>query len=57
VIYYSSIQASFALEKVSGTDGVINIHGQIAADAQDGKLGSGFAFGGNRSRHDEPRKG
>jgi hypothetical protein len=31
----------FALEKVSGTDGVINIHGQIAADAQDGK----FEFG------------
>ena len=27
-----------ALEKVSGTDGVLNIHGQIAADAQDGKL-------------------
>jgi hypothetical protein len=32
----------FAWEKVSGTDGVINIHGQIAADAQDGK----FEFGG-----------
>ena len=32
----------FALEKFSGTDGVINIHGQIAADAQDGK----FEFGG-----------
>ena len=31
----------FALEKVSGTDGVVNIHGQIAADAQDGK----FEFG------------
>ena len=31
----------FALQKVSGTDGVINIHGQIAADAQDGK----FEFG------------
>src|ERR1700737_3571179 len=31
----------FALEKVSGTDGVINIHGQIAADTQDGK----FEFG------------
>ena len=29
------------MEKVSGTDGVINIHGQIAADAQDGK----FEFG------------
>jgi hypothetical protein len=27
----------FALEKVSGTDGVIDIHGQSAADAQDGE--------------------
>jgi hypothetical protein len=35
-------QDVFALEKVSGTDGVINIHGQIAADAQDDK----FEFGG-----------
>ncbi len=31
----------FALEKASGTDGVIDIHGQSAADAQDGK----FEFG------------
>jgi hypothetical protein len=31
----------FALEKVSSTDGVIDIHGQIATDAQDGK----FEFG------------
>jgi len=31
----------FALEKASGTNGVIDIHGQSAADAQDGK----FEFG------------
>ena len=31
----------FALEEVSGTDGVIDIHGQSAADAHDGK----FEFG------------
>jgi hypothetical protein len=31
----------FAFEKVSGSDSVINIHGQVAADTQDGK----FEFG------------